>query len=190
MKVGDKIKITDSKLPTFGNIYYILFKTPHAEDLWSFGEKATDGFAVGYAGSSQFEVIKRISFDFDGTLSFIHQEGYECMKHIQEIAKQLTSEDKHDIYIITRRNFFDFEETFEVFNLAALLGINKNKIIFTNREYKFHTINQLEVDIHIDDDWEDLDRIAKHTKCKTVWSLDREVEQKFVNLINEIKPIS
>ena len=129
--------------------------------------------------------MKNISFDFDGTLSFIDMDGKECMFHIQNFCKALVQEKIHEIFIITRRNSFDPQETFEVFNLAARLGIKKENVIFTNREYKYGTIKQLDIHVHIDDDWDDIDRIHKHTTCKAAWSLDREVELKFANLNNE-----
>jgi hypothetical protein len=57
-KEGDKIVITDKKLPNYGKTYTIMFKVPNTEDLWSYGgeENIKLGIAESYAGSSQFEI--------------------------------------------------------------------------------------------------------------------------------------
>lgn len=135
--------------------------------------------------------MKKISFDFDGTLSFI-DDKIECMKHIQDFCKSLTYAKQHDIFIITRRYgpSSGYTEHKEVYTLAEKLKINPKNIIFTNRKYKYETIKVLNIDIHIDDDIQDIEFIIKHTTCKTVDSLDRAWKEKFETLINADSPIS
>ena len=94
--------------------------------------------------------MKRISFDYDGTLCHIEE--------IQEFCKNLCDEGIHSIFIITRRispeNFkpeYGDEHT-EVFELAKNLGIPKENVNFTNRSYKVDKIIELNIDLHIDDD--------------------------------------
>jgi hypothetical protein len=57
IKVGDKIKIKDSKLPHFGDEFFILFKVYKARDFYSYGRNKNQVFADGYCGSKQFEIV-------------------------------------------------------------------------------------------------------------------------------------
>lgn len=96
----------------------------------------------------------KISFDFDGTLSRFE---------VQEIAKVLIQK-KHDIWIVTSR--YDEENKYlyeipnathdDLYQAAEYIGISKNKIIFTNMEYKAKVLEQNNFDVHFDDNEEEI----------------------------------
>ena len=91
-----------------------------------------------------------IIFDFDDTLST--QRG-------QDIAKRLISEGK-TIYIVTRRQESASEEVYKV---ADELGIPHSRVYFTNGALKWETIKRLGIDIHYDNNQDELDLIDKNT---------------------------
>lgn len=104
-----------------------------------------------------------ISFDFDGTLAHV--------PYITNLCKCLLLDPANEILIITRRyNYMHPEygdEMTQVFGLAAKLGIKKENVHFCNREYKVGIIKHLNVDIHYDDDFTELQLIRQHfPKCK------------------------
>ena len=118
-----------------------------------------------------------VSFDFDGTLNdhFFgdenpHKDG------IKQLFKELCESDEFDVYIITRRYGPEDsdkglkDEHTTVFNLLKTLNIvlPKEKIIFTNRSYKYTLINKLKIDIHLDDDSREHNLIRRFTNGKSV----------------------
>jgi hypothetical protein len=109
------------------------------------------------------QIKTRISFDMDGTLGHV--------PYIQNLCKCLLLDPSNEVLIITRRyNHVNTEygdEMTQVFNLAGRLGIKKENVHFTNREYKVGLIKQLDVDIHYDDDFTEIQLIRQHfPKCK------------------------
>lgn len=98
---------------------------------------------------------KLISFDFDGTLDdeFGSIEPNPQKDEIQSLAVKYLQEG-HDVIIITKRygpensNLGLKNEHHKVYELANKLGINK--VYFTNREWKFSQIINLEVDMHFE----------------------------------------
>lgn len=126
-----------------------------------------------------------ISFDFDGTL-FYDYDGVNVRQDIVDFAKKLVDEGVHNIFIITRRYAEGGEEK-EVYELAEQTGIKKENVIFCNRAYKWENINLFNIDIHIDDDLEDLNRIKNRTKCFGVDAMKKNVIKKFQEVINELK---
>lgn len=63
LKAGVTIIITDEKLPDYGEIFILGWK-PHTDsELWSYVKEKEDCFASGYAGPSQFRVIKELIAD-------------------------------------------------------------------------------------------------------------------------------
>ena len=88
--------------------------------------------------------MKKVSFDFDGTLD---------KKHIQQFATELINSGV-DIYVNTTRFAkFDNSDLFEVVNS---LGLSYDKVNFTNHIWKaeFFEENNLEFEWHLDDNYE------------------------------------
>lgn len=103
----------------------------------------------------------KISFDFDNTLHDDFSGAINPIKDkVQSILLKLHNSG-HDVYIITRRygpNYIDKyglkNEHDKVFDtiFGLIPDFQKEKMIFTNREYKAQTIKELNIDLHIDDD--------------------------------------
>lgn len=120
---------------------------------------------------------KKVSFDYDGNLDD-HFNGVKNphKKEVQELFKQLSEDDSIDLHLITRRFGPEHadkgmkDEYKKVFNLLDELNIAlpKEKIIFTNRDMKYSTILSLEIDIHLDDDFRDIELIDIFTKGSAV----------------------
>lgn len=114
-----------------------------------------------------------ISFDFDGTLENEFGSLIEnTQKHeIQSLAKKYL-EEGHDVRILTRR--YDYNnrhkgkgnEYEEVFEMAKKLGIEK--IHFTNREYKYSHIIDLNIDVHFENDEYEVSLISENKNCKVI----------------------
>ena len=136
--------------------------------------------------------MKKVSFDFDETLN----EGFfgEANPHKDEVQKlfiELVNNDSFDVYIITRRfgpNSFNKGQKNEhevVLNLLNQLNVQlpEEKIIFTNREYKYSFINELSIDIHLDDDDREHELIKKFTKGSSVNVQHHNWREKFEELL-------
>jgi len=94
--------------------------------------------------------MKKISFDFDGTLEF---------KEVQKVVKDLIKRG-YTVCILTTRfsdpskyNFDVTKEHQELFDVAKDIGIEE--IHFTDMEYKWMSIDSYGIDIHLDDDYRD-----------------------------------
>lgn len=99
-----------------------------------------------------------ISFDFDGTLNdHFGGDKVPYKKETRDWVKRLIRRG-YDVHIITRRygpensNLGKTNEHLLVWEIAAELGVSQNKIIFTNREWKYPFIEVVGSCIHIDDD--------------------------------------
>jgi hydroxymethylpyrimidine pyrophosphatase-like HAD family hydrolase len=97
----------------------------------------------------------RISFDYDGTLST--SKGKETA--IDRIKNG------NDVYIITARQKSDSES---VYNTANELGIDKHHVIFTNGEDKWKYILQYDIDIHYDNNEEQIKKIHDKTNARAI----------------------
>lgn len=100
----------------------------------------------------------KISFDFDSTLE--HRD-------VQKIAKDLIDAG-HDVCILTTRfsdtSKYNFPVTHDdLFEVAKKLNIKE--INFTEYEWKYKHIDNLEIDVHIDDNYDDEVRMINGT-CK------------------------
>lgn len=91
----------------------------------------------------------KISFDFDGTLAELGAVQDYCRKLVQG---------GFEVYIVTRRfrpghpmNEM-YDEATPVHSLAAQLGVPRERVIFTDREYKATILNELGIRYHLDDD--------------------------------------
>jgi hypothetical protein len=135
---------------------------------------------------------KRVSFDFDGTLNEDFFGGKNPHKdEVQKLLVELFNDESFDVYIITRRfgpnncNKGQKNEHEVVLNLLNQLNIQlpEEKIIFTNREYKYSFINKLDIDIHLDDDDREHELIKKFTKGSSVNVQHPKWREKFEELL-------
>ena len=95
-----------------------------------------------------------VSFDFDGTLS--NKKGRELLA--AEIANGNT------IFIITRRRK-SFSES--VYAVAKEFKIPRSRVIFTDGEMKWHSILKYKIDLHYDNNPDELKLIRDNTSAKT-----------------------
>lgn len=99
---------------------------------------------------------KKISFDFDGTLSDEFDGKLNKQKdEIQSILKQYM-EMGNDVYIVTKRHspqngtMGKVNEHIDVLMLASKLGISGKNVIFTDRKLKAEKLMEMEVDVHFE----------------------------------------
>lgn len=99
-----------------------------------------------------------VTFDFDGTLG--------NLAYIQKLAMVLLKDPNNEVHIVTRRyGFFHPEvgdEMTRVYAMAKSLGIDRDNVHFTNREYKYKMLTELKADVHYDDDPADVARIRRY----------------------------
>lgn len=115
-------------------------------------EKATEVYVAIISKGEYAAQANKVSFDFDDTLS---------TKRGQTLAKRLITQGK-DVYIITRRQE---SASAEVYKVADELGINHSKVHFTNGKMKWETVKRLGIDIHYDNNQQELDLIDKNTNA-------------------------
>ena len=84
--------------------------------------------------------LSRVSFDFDNTLT--EPEVYNYAQQLKERG--------FDVWIVTARLFKDSQA---VYDKAKDLEINKEHVIFTNLQYKYTFLNEIDPIFHLDDDW-------------------------------------
>lgn len=97
----------------------------------------------------------KVSFDYDDTLTT--QQGIDLLQsHIAQ---------GDEVYIITRRRK-SFNEP--VYQLAKEYGIPKSKVYFTNGEMKWKTILELGIELHYDNNPDELELIDENTDCETI----------------------
>lgn len=108
----------------------------------------------GKRGGYNFSDIKNISFDYDGTLSD---------PKVQEIAEQAILDD-NNVFIITKRQSGDKA----VLNLAMELGIKKSNVIFTNGEPKWTYLIDNSIDIHYDNEQDEIEQMKQKTSAKLI----------------------
>lgn len=97
----------------------------------------------------------RISFDFDGVL--------ETAKG-QETALRLMQ--GNQVFIITARNKEQMSKS--VFEMADKLKIPYRNVIFTNGADKWKAINDNRIDVHYDNNNEQLSKIKANTEAKGI----------------------
>lgn len=91
----------------------------------------------------------KISFDFDGTLS----EN----KPIQILAESVVSNEDIEIFILTHRAAISpFMDNSDVYKWADKLKIPKENIIFADHDNKYKFIEKYNIDIHFDDDYNEI----------------------------------
>ena len=94
----------------------------------------------------------KISFDFDDTLTT--PQGLDLLA--SHIAKG------DEVFIITRRRK-SFNEP--IYELAKKYNIPKSKVIFTNGEMKWKTILELGIELHYDNNPDELKLIQENTNA-------------------------
>lgn len=98
----------------------------------------------------------RVSFDFDGTLwdefdRTPNKQKEEIIKLCKKYIMML-----HDVYIITKRWGPQYKneglknEHLIVYQVAEMIGIPKEKVIFTNRIWKADKIKEMNIDLHFE----------------------------------------
>jgi hypothetical protein len=136
--------------------------------------------------------MKKISFDYDGNLDDHFDGGKNPhKKEVQELFKKLSEDDDIDLYIITRRygpehsNKGLKNEHKKVYELLEELNIilPEDKIIFTNREVKYKIILNLEIIIHLDDDFRDRELVDRFTQGSSIDTTKPGWKKKFYKLI-------
>ena len=128
--------------------------------------------------------MAKISFDFDGTINdHFDGSGNPFKYKVREILKKLIA-DGHEIFIVTRRKN-ETSENHIVFEVAEEIGVERNKIFFTNREWKFSQLSKLGIDFHIDDDIYDIMYINMNTKkIQSVHLRNEDSIEEFYKLCN------
>tara|TARA_R110000851_G_scaffold145114_5_gene284482 strand:+ start:22288 stop:22905 length:618 start_codon:yes stop_codon:yes gene_type:complete len=113
----------------------------------------------------------KVGFDFDGTISETDFFGKpsDDFKAVREFFLEL-KERGFDVRIITRRFAKDFKgagtkqeqlEYEKVYEVADLLGLDYDKVHFTNRAWKSDMIHELGIHLLVDDDAEDCFRVRQ-----------------------------
>ena len=111
----------------------------------------------------------KISFDFDCTLS---------EHHIQLIAQSMVAAG-HDVWIVTAR----CDDRLHIPNLALINSVNRDlfriaeklkipveKIIMTEGDFKWRTLEKLNIDLHFDDVPEEVELIVRNNrKAILIW---------------------
>jgi len=130
--------------------------------------------------------MKKISVEFDGTLSrFFNGLSNPIEQDVQNMVKRLIDEG-YDVHIITRRYENQMlSENRPVLLMAEHLGIDPENIHFTNRNWKWEIMNELNIDCHLDNDETDLYYI-KNKLTKTIGvSLSKEGVHKFYEIVTK-----
>ena len=102
--------------------------------------------------------MKKVSFDFDGTLS---------RKDVQDYAKSLIKKDI-EVWVTTSRYFNEDDYEFtkmdnnDLYKVIDYIGIPKERVTFTNRKDKA-LVMEKDFIWHLDDDWLDLKLINSST---------------------------
>lgn len=97
----------------------------------------------------------RVSFDVDGVLTT--EAG-------KRIAKRAIDKGD-DVFIITARNE---RLSAGVYAIANELGIPRLRVYFTNGADKWRTIERLDIDLHYDNNQEQVDKIEEFTDAQAV----------------------
>lgn len=98
---------------------------------------------------------KRISFDFDDTLTTA--KG-------QDMARRFLAAND-EIFIITARTQSNGGPVYEI---AQKLGIKKENVYFTAGKHKYILVNKLRIDKHIDNNTEELQLIRENTEAEAI----------------------
>ena len=135
--------------------------------------------------------MKKVSFDFDDTLSF---------ESVQDYAKKLIAEGV-EVHITTSRyeNISDYPKDFlenwektygkkattnDLFDIATELGIPKERIHFTNMQYKSEFLTDQNFVWHLDDNDKEIFLIQRsNIKTKGIYLLGSDYDYKCNELL-------
>lgn len=97
---------------------------------------------------------KKVSFDFDGTLSRID---------VQKYAKRLIK-DGFEVWVVTARDQNSLSyDNFDLFEVTDRVGISRNNIVFWGLQSdKSFFFKDTDFIWHLDDDWLEVDAINKY----------------------------
>jgi hypothetical protein len=93
----------------------------------------------------------KISFDVDGVL--------DTPQGMALARRKIANGDR--VYIITARN--ESTMSAKVYEIAKELGIPRLRVYFTNGEDKWRTIRRLGIELHYDNNQEQIDKINDKT---------------------------
>jgi acid phosphatase class B len=96
----------------------------------------------------------KVSFDFDGVLET--SQG-------KELARRKIN-DGEQVYIITARQESTMSK--RVYDVAKELGIPRLHVYFTNGRDKWNTIKRLGIDVHYDNNQEQITKIKENTDTR------------------------
>lgn len=108
-----------------------------------------------------------ITVDYDGTIGdYFGGELNPRKKIVRDWIKRLMRLG-YDIHIVTRRYgpksiYNTFGEYKSVLDFADSVGISQENVHFTNRDWKFYTLQRLNSSIHLDDDIVEKQLINQH----------------------------
>ena len=86
----------------------------------------------------------KISFDFDGTLTV------DAIKNTAKISIIAG----HDVWIVTART--DCNYNTDLYKICDYIGLEYNKVIFTNGDLKVYEYEKGNFDLHYDDEWDEV----------------------------------
>lgn len=105
--------------------------------------------------------MKKISIDFDNTLSRISVQKYVAqLLLIDNIEVNILTAREDDSLNTSEIHMIDNRDLWEVINE---LGINRDKVRFTGYDDKYHFLKDDKYLFHLDDDSMELSNIHKHT---------------------------
>jgi len=133
-----------------------------------------------------------VTFDFDGCISdYFGGEINPRKSQIKDWIKRLIRRG-YDIHIVTRRfgpyasSRGDGNEHVPVFAFADLVCIPHENVHFTDRDWKYGTIDKLESSIHLDDDITEQQLINKHLSWVTAICVeDKNWELQLINRLSK-----
>lgn len=129
-----------------------------------------------------------VSFDLDGTLDhhFGNGEKNPYIKETRDFVLRLIRRG-YEVYIVTRRYGPEYSksgignEHLKVYEVAEELGIPKSRVIFTNRKWKYSTIDSIGACMHVDDDEREKYWIERHLpNVEMVWLGDDDWSSKII----------
>lgn len=132
-----------------------------------------------------------ITIDYDGTIGDQFNGDFNSQKKLIHDWIMRLIRRGYDVHIVTRRYGPEFankgkgNEHVEVLDMAFNLGIDADKVIFTNREWKYKTLKKLNSIIHLDDDENEKKLIELHLpNTKSIWIESTNWEDELIREID------